>query len=413
MTIYAGCSDKGPRHFCQTGGADDPKVTTSQRANAALEEYWHQRAAGRSRAGDSIPGGEKIIAQRTRDACWHDSVHLDHVSYQAQQGQASAGAEAIVAEIEDKERTRTRGIPGFTGRQPAPGQSRPPPPAPDTSSWVAVNAFDERRPRVKGIPGYTGHQPPAGQHSTAHQGIPQLCMLPDADQAEAALQQCLCRPDKQQQAMRESTSDFCINRKRDSSDYADQKQQHLCWQADCHKQRQHSAAAAAQAPRFFINCVELPAEELPSTAASDAAAAYCRPSAVCAPATAIAQPADPVSAGPCWRGAALHDAKPVSAQVAVKDSGGVRPFTCPGVQGTLCAHHSPLMVSIPMLPHDAATHQVADRINRPTTYASSFHPAALEHMRRLQIGGRPASAAGLAPQQAGSSKAASGWRPHI
>jgi hypothetical protein len=65
---------------------------------------------------------------------------------------------------------RTRGIPGFTGRQPPPGQSRPPLPAPDTSGWVAVNAFDERRPRVKGIPGYTGHQPPAGLRSTSSQG---------------------------------------------------------------------------------------------------------------------------------------------------------------------------------------------------------------------------------------------------
>lgn len=61
---------------------------------------------------------------------------------------------------------RTRGIPGFTGKQPAPGQSKPPPPAPDTSSWVAINAFDEPRPRVKGIAGYIGHQPPPPRKAT-------------------------------------------------------------------------------------------------------------------------------------------------------------------------------------------------------------------------------------------------------
>lgn len=53
---------------------------------------------------------------------------------------------------------RTRGITGFTGKQPQPGCSKPPPPARDTSRWVAINAFDEPKPRVKGIVGYTGEK---------------------------------------------------------------------------------------------------------------------------------------------------------------------------------------------------------------------------------------------------------------
>lgn len=59
---------------------------------------------------------------------------------------------------------RTRGIPGYTGVQPALEVSRPPPPAEeqeDISRLTSINGLDAPRPRVKGIPGYTGHQPPA------------------------------------------------------------------------------------------------------------------------------------------------------------------------------------------------------------------------------------------------------------
>jgi hypothetical protein len=205
-----------------------------------------------------------------------------------------------------------------------------------------------------------------------------------------------------------------------AADNADQQQQQqLCQQADCHKQRLDSAAAASQAPRFFINGVELPADALPSTAASDTTAASHRSVAVWVPpaSAATAQPAAVTAAvaGPALPGgAALHNAKKSpAAQAAARDSCDmIRPFTSPGDLEVRCAHS--FQPSMPMLPEPAIHTQVAQRINRPTTYASSFHPAALQHMRRLQISGRPASAADLAAQQVcGDNKALVGcpW-PH-
>ncbi|WIA23040.1 hypothetical protein OEZ86_009956 [Tetradesmus obliquus] len=141
------------------------KLTTYARSAAALEAYWAQRAAaGSAPVGPSFPGGEKALAYKTREACWKDSVHLDHHA-----GGQSQEWQGVPADIEEKETVRTRGITGFTGKQPQPGCSKPPSPAPDTSRWVAINAFDEPKPRVKGIVGYTGHQPPSPAKSAAGQ----------------------------------------------------------------------------------------------------------------------------------------------------------------------------------------------------------------------------------------------------
>lgn len=56
---------------------------------------------------------------------------------------------------------RRRGIPGFTGANPAPHQKAPGWPTPeDPSSTFAINACDARRPWTSGVRGYTGHQLP-------------------------------------------------------------------------------------------------------------------------------------------------------------------------------------------------------------------------------------------------------------
>lgn len=56
---------------------------------------------------------------------------------------------------------RRRGIPGFTGANPAPHQKAPGWPVPeDPSSTFAINACDARRPWTSGVRGYTGHQLP-------------------------------------------------------------------------------------------------------------------------------------------------------------------------------------------------------------------------------------------------------------
>ncbi|KAF8066415.1 hypothetical protein HT031_002739 [Scenedesmus sp. PABB004] len=158
--LVIGASDLAPRDSLRAEGKGR-RPTTAARASAALEEYWAARAAGTvgtagAAGGDRVPGGEAALAAKTRNA--------------------SAPPPPPPA-------ARTRGIPGFTGKQPPPGASRPSPPAPDTSAWVAVNAFDERRPRTRGIPGYTGHQPPPRRQPHADQGA--AAAEPPAQRASA------------------------------------------------------------------------------------------------------------------------------------------------------------------------------------------------------------------------------------
>lgn len=256
--IVPGRSDK-EKGFLSNPGPQGPKETTYQRATAAVENYWQQRsgqgqpdaaaqqsdavpwvqkgaaALGRSPAGSpradqfssprrgkqapaasplKVPGGEKELARRVRQSCWQDSVQLgvNHDWYQ----QAAAG-DVVPQDIEEKEAVRVRGIPGFTGKQPAdPSASRPPAPAPDVSHMTAINAADEPRPRVKGVPGYTGHQPHAadvlhivGEHgdgedyhrSYAQHDQEQVAM--QQQQPSWSQQQGLCQPPSEQEQQQE------------------------------------------------------------------------------------------------------------------------------------------------------------------------------------------------------------------
>lgn len=179
-----------------------PKLTTSQRANAAVEDYWARHSNGRAKdvsvtwvaqalnnathrprseeawdpsklAGrvepgalpGAEPGGEAAIAARVRREGRSANLKLGDEGIG---GVRAPSADGAVRDLPEKERPRTRGIVGYAGVLPSPMQRAPPSPASpsaDPASLYAINQLDFRRPWTTGLKGYTGHQLPNGPRS--------------------------------------------------------------------------------------------------------------------------------------------------------------------------------------------------------------------------------------------------------
>eukprot|EP00892_Ulva_mutabilis_P008957 jgi/Ulvmu1/6433/UM003_0062.1 len=158
-------------------GSSGRKLTTTQRANAAVEQYWARkknqgqehplsdRCPSKSasptrpcKAGalpGREPGGEAEIAARVKHEGRSARVDLGNGN-----NFFAPSYCGTPRDLSEKERPQGRGIPGFTGTTPAPHLRAPVKPLEDPSATYAINAYDQRRPWTSGVRGYTGHQLP-------------------------------------------------------------------------------------------------------------------------------------------------------------------------------------------------------------------------------------------------------------
>mmetsp|Transcript_13236 Transcript_13236/g.37363 ORF Transcript_13236/g.37363 Transcript_13236/m.37363 type:complete len:239 (+) Transcript_13236:123-839(+) len=152
--------------------------TTSLRASQTVSNHWVRVHEGSPNLTPDI--NQRLDYRRNTDLAKIGSVELGPGSdsqFLLPEGTATASQQLT---DEYSEGRRTRGIPGYTGKQPLPSQRRPVKVEEivDPSRLYGSGGSSERKFRTKGIPGYTGHQPILEYHRPGRLVV--LLVLPAA-----------------------------------------------------------------------------------------------------------------------------------------------------------------------------------------------------------------------------------------
>lgn len=99
--------------------------------------------------------------QKNKYRSYHDSVKIGQAERAKSVPPGTTFSHGTQYLEDDFEQRRTRGIAGYTGKQPLPHQKRPEKVEEvlDPSKLYGRGGSCQRKPWSKGIPGYTGHQP--------------------------------------------------------------------------------------------------------------------------------------------------------------------------------------------------------------------------------------------------------------
>mmetsp|Transcript_18679 Transcript_18679/g.47188 ORF Transcript_18679/g.47188 Transcript_18679/m.47188 type:complete len:406 (+) Transcript_18679:1-1218(+) len=136
------------------------KYTMNQRSTQPVINHWTRvKQDGTTKPDPDINRSRDYAENKYR--AYNDSVAIGQaVPHQTIPGvvQVASATQNLVDEFEQR---RTRGIPGYTGKQPQPFQRRPEKAeeAGDPSKLYGRGGSSVRKPWSRGIAGYTGHQP--------------------------------------------------------------------------------------------------------------------------------------------------------------------------------------------------------------------------------------------------------------